>query len=106
MGLMRIPVRGKNCTHIQCFDLDTFLQFNRRQTSEGFKCSICHKGLSASSIQVDPFLYFVSKQIDKNEAPLAFPTLLKEDIDSVELSPDGSWQVTSILMAKIIRYII
>ena len=98
--LMKVPVRGKDCTHIQCFDLDTFLQFNRRQTSEGFKCSICHKGLSTATIQVDPFLYYVLKQIENNEAPLAFDNLLKEDIDSVELSPDGTWQVSSILMSQ------
>lgn len=45
LGLCRLtlPARGRKCSHIQCFDLRTFLTFNRNCTSKAWQCTVCHK---------------------------------------------------------------
>ena len=43
MSLMRIPVRGDTCSHIQCFDCVTFLAFNLEGANKGWKCPVCKR---------------------------------------------------------------
>lgn len=37
-----LPARGRNCKHLQCFDLKTFLVFNRKARSKAWRCTVCH----------------------------------------------------------------
>ncbi|CAN0426627.1 unnamed protein product, partial [Discosporangium mesarthrocarpum] len=37
------PGRGRGCTHLQCFDLMTFLVFNEKCAGAAWKCGVCHK---------------------------------------------------------------
>ena len=57
LSLMRIqaPARGKSCTHLQCFDLATYLQFNETATSKAWICTICHRYVPFSDLCVDPY---------------------------------------------------
>jgi hypothetical protein len=42
LGIIDLPARGKKCKHLQCFDLKTFLTFNRNARSRPWTCTICH----------------------------------------------------------------
>lgn len=44
------PVRGKNCTHIQCFDLQPFLQSNQHVTGSRWRCGVCEQFLSVGDL--------------------------------------------------------
>eukprot|EP00178_Gracilaria_changii_P004452 TRINITY_DN171_c0_g1_i1.p2 TRINITY_DN171_c0_g1~~TRINITY_DN171_c0_g1_i1.p2 ORF type:complete len:931 (-),score=110.76 TRINITY_DN171_c0_g1_i1:20756-23548(-) len=77
LGLTRIktPVKGKKCQHVQCFDLDNFLEYSRR--SSKFECPVCNK------LTAQPTMLVVSPYIQH---------ALKEhiDCDEVEIFADGT----------------
>lgn len=41
MSVMRTPVRGRNCKHMQCFDLRNFLDANKNVTGGRWRCGVC-----------------------------------------------------------------
>lgn len=71
---MTVPVKGKDCSHIQCFDLDFFLQYARK--SSKFVCPVCNRP------NANPEDLVVSPYIEK--------ALEMFDCDEVEISADGS----------------
>lgn len=76
LALTRIvtPVKGQKCQHVQCFDLDTFLQYARR--SSKFECPVCNK-LTAqpSRLVVSPYIQHALRHFG--------------ECDEVEISKDG-----------------
>lgn len=40
--IISLPARGVSCKHLQCFDLKTFLLFNKKARSRAYLCTICH----------------------------------------------------------------
>lgn len=69
-----IPVKGKKCTHVQCFDLEYFLEYTRR--SSKFLCPVCN---NANALPED---LVVSPYIER--------ALEMFDCDDVEIGSDGS----------------
>lgn len=43
---MKVPItcpgRGRECRHLQCFDLSTFLNFNKDCAGAAWKCGVCN----------------------------------------------------------------
>ncbi|KAF2128064.1 hypothetical protein P153DRAFT_319313 [Dothidotthia symphoricarpi CBS 119687] len=64
-----IPVRSKACSHIDCFDLETFLQTRRRKgdasVSDQWRCPICNADARPPELVVDGFLVEVRKELEK-----------------------------------------
>jgi len=54
--LMVIPARGKNCNHLESFDLHTFLQMNKISSTFSWVCPVCYENLDHEHIEVDCFL--------------------------------------------------
>jgi hypothetical protein len=106
-SIFKVPVRGKYCTHLECFDLGIWLETRPPKTlapamacphSESVKCGcdrkerismvdvwdcpICGRDARPYSLQVDGFLFKV-RQILERENKLNAKKLL--------VSPDGSW---------------
>ena len=52
VGFIRIaePARGKNCKHIQCFDLCTFLDYGARYGKS--KCFHCNENIPVSQLRI------------------------------------------------------
>jgi len=44
------PVRGKPCTHIQTFDLQSFLKANHLVTGSRWRCGVCEQFLSVDDL--------------------------------------------------------
>lgn len=62
--IIYMPVRGFNCEHIDCFDLMSFLSFNRSNfTSMRWKCPICKIVLNSNEIVIDLYLHKIIKEI-------------------------------------------
>merc|ERR1712194_953881 len=40
---LSIPARGRNCDHVQCFDLLTFLSSNSFPSARRWRCVFCEK---------------------------------------------------------------
>jgi len=39
--LIKLPVRGIYCTHLNCFDLESYALMNKTTTSRKYRCPIC-----------------------------------------------------------------
>eukprot|EP01054_Gregarina_sp_Poly1_P007795 Gregarina_sp_Poly_1__7794@NODE_440_length_8372_cov_344_424925_g359_i0_p1_GENE_NODE_440_length_8372_cov_344_424925_g359_i0NODE_440_length_8372_cov_344_424925_g359_i0_p1_ORF_typecomplete_len1270_score203_77zfMIZ/PF02891_20/4_9e03zfMIZ/PF02891_20/2_4e03zfMIZ/PF02891_20/7_2e16Chromo/PF00385_24/4_6Chromo/PF00385_24/4e08Chromo/PF00385_24/5e03zfNse/PF11789_8/0_38MRNIP/PF15749_5/3_1e02MRNIP/PF15749_5/2_1e02_NODE_440_length_8372_cov_344_424925_g359_i042018010 len=49
-----IPARGYNCKHVQCFDLEFFVQSQRNAIHQArWKCSVCRKNCRPHELLVD-----------------------------------------------------
>lgn len=77
---IELPVRGKYCTHIQCFDGRSYLQIN--EINETWLCPICRKKVLFKNIEVDNF--FIKNVLEHPH--------LHKDTEIIILYGDGSWK--------------
>ena len=47
------PVRGARCTHLQCFDLRTFLEMNQAYSAGRWRCPVCSRVTHPAALRVD-----------------------------------------------------
>ena len=62
---MRLPCRGVDCNHLQCFDYTSYTHINeqkQRHTSE-YRCPVCNELRNPSSLFLDPIAYAISSQL-------------------------------------------
>ena len=52
---IRVPVRGARCTHLQCFDLTTFLEMNQHYSSGRWRCPVCSTVTLPGALRVDRY---------------------------------------------------
>lgn len=98
-----VPARGVPCTHMECFDLGTWLSTRpvkqqikcghqdictcpkRKEPSEPdkWKCPICFGDARPGSLRIDSFLEDVRKQLQSEN---------KLDTKSILVAADGSWR--------------
>ncbi|TDH67543.1 hypothetical protein CCR75_006926 [Bremia lactucae] len=79
--VINLPARGLHCKHLQCFDLRTFLLFSKKARSKAWRCTVCHKYIKASDLRIDPFLKKLLLEVQG-----------EEELEEVEIFPDGSWR--------------
>lgn len=91
--IFEIPVRGVNCIHRECFDLQTFLVTRQSKAKrpdqpcmiDVWKCPLCNRDARPYSLRVDDFLVSV-------RAELAGETDFKGlDVKQIMVRPDGTW---------------
>jgi hypothetical protein len=75
-GRIKTPVRGKHCSHIQCFDLSSYLTMN--QSYPKFTCPVCSKPANYEDLTIDSF---VNNILEKSSL---------ED-EEVDVFPDCTW---------------
>jgi len=75
------PIRSRNCNHIQCTDLNNYLQMNSMK--QFWKCPICSKKTPYDSLAFDLYISEIIQEVDDN-------------VTEVELMADGSWKVADI----------
>lgn len=73
---IKTPVKGKQCQHIQCFDLTSYLSMNRNYPK--FSCPVCSKTTNYEDLVVDSYVVKILE-----EAP--------QEADELDIYPDGSW---------------
>lgn len=66
---MAIPVRGRQCHHFQCFDLDSYLE---KGAADGcWQCPVCNKPTPTSSLVRDDFVSLILANADRVPAASA-----------------------------------
>ncbi|KAK0755030.1 hypothetical protein B0T18DRAFT_51480 [Schizothecium vesticola] len=103
--IFSVPVRGVECRHLECFDLDTWLQ--TRPVKPGLKCRhhlaacdcpapaepsvpdkwacpVCGKDARPCSLRIDGFLLMVRRQLEAQG---------RLNTKSVHVKADGTWTV-------------
>lgn len=103
--IFTIPARGATCTHMECFDLETWLTTRpikqqikcghrdddlctcpkRLEPSEPdkWKCPICFADARPGSLRIDSFLEGVRKQLEECD---------QLDTKSILVAEDGTWR--------------
>ena len=87
--MWEVPVRGKNCRHNQCFDLNIFLQTRGSKTGhpsapEQFKCPICSSDARPQTLTMDMFLVNIREELQQTG---------RLDVKAVTLDGQGSWKI-------------
>lgn len=59
------PCRGVNCTHIQCFDLRSFIEKALNENS--WACPICGSMISYENLRYDPSFFDIISQIQQQQ---------------------------------------
>jgi len=77
-GRITIPAKGKNCNHIQCFDLTSYLSMNRNIPK--FKCPVCNKSLPFSDLALDSYVERILQ-----ETPI--------NVEEIEIKTDFKWSI-------------
>jgi zinc finger MIZ domain-containing protein len=88
--ICRIPVRGKSCTHRECFDLQAFLESRPSKvkgvpltSADEWKCPICNKDARPQCLLLDGLLLNVCTQARGEET---------EEVKAIMVSADGGWK--------------
>eukprot|EP01119_Soliformovum_irregulare_P005502 TRINITY_DN17259_c0_g1_i1.p1 TRINITY_DN17259_c0_g1~~TRINITY_DN17259_c0_g1_i1.p1 ORF type:complete len:362 (+),score=52.03 TRINITY_DN17259_c0_g1_i1:2-1087(+) len=74
LGRIGTPVRGDQCRHIQCFDLESYLSINRK--SPKFQCPVCSQDAQFDQLRIDS--YFLRLLADSSQT-------------DVIVHPDATW---------------
>ncbi|CAL8092728.1 unnamed protein product [Calicophoron daubneyi] len=74
---IEVPVRGRDCRHVQCYDATTYLIINERKPS--WKCPVCDQKARYDDLIVDGLLMEV------------LSSKKSHDVDEVVFHDDGSW---------------
>ncbi|KAL2415422.1 hypothetical protein ABEF95_006134 [Exophiala dermatitidis] len=87
------PVRGRECQHRECFDLEAFLLSRTSRDKKNadvtdpdqWKCPICRKDARPPMLVVDEFLLQVRQQLQQRNQ--------LEEAKAILVNEDGSWDV-------------
>ena len=85
-----MPVRGKNCTHNQCFDLDTFLETRGTAlkpepcSPDEFRCPICKSDVRPQMMVVDGYLVSLRSELAQRG---------RLDAKAVIVQENGAWEI-------------
>ncbi|KUI63295.1 Zinc finger MIZ domain-containing protein 1 [Cytospora mali] len=108
-SIFAVPARGATCTHMECFDLETWL--NTRPTKQAIRCShqkvctcpkyiepsepdkwkcpICFADARPRSLRIDSFLLDVRRRLEQ---------LNKLETKSILVTADGTWRAVAELV--------
>ncbi|KAH9630632.1 hypothetical protein HF086_007056 [Spodoptera exigua] len=75
-----LPARGHECKHIQCFDLESYLQLNCERGS--WRCPVCNKPAQLEGLEVDQYMWGILN------------TLNSSDVDEVTIDSGANWKAT------------
>jgi hypothetical protein len=81
---METPVRGRNCKHMQCFDLKNFLRINEHVSGGRWRCGNCENFISVRDLILCGLF---QAMIDKYKGQISGIR------DKVSLESDGSYSL-------------
>uniref|UniRef100_A0A5B6ZMD3 Putative E3 SUMO-protein ligase SIZ1 n=2 Tax=Davidia involucrata TaxID=16924 RepID=A0A5B6ZMD3_DAVIN len=77
---IKVAARFKPCSHMGCFDLETFVELNQR--ARKWQCPICLRNYSLENIIIDPYFNCITTKMH----------CCGEDVTEIEVKPDGIWR--------------
>ncbi|CAB4438240.1 unnamed protein product [Rhizophagus irregularis] len=80
LSLLRIsePAKGQNCRHIGCFDLQTYVDVNKKNCK--WRCPECNDRVTSETLRIDEYFKSLLRQIPGN-------------VNTVEMDSSGKWTV-------------
>ncbi|CAD8125115.1 unnamed protein product [Paramecium sonneborni] len=80
MQQLEVPVRGKQCQHFDCFELNAYLTINEKPNENRWKCPICNQLVPYDQLQVDYVLIDILHEI-KCDHPKIFHKLQRVQLN-------------------------
>ncbi|XP_053267225.1 zinc finger MIZ domain-containing protein 2 isoform X4 [Pleuronectes platessa] len=62
---IQLPARGHDCRHIQCFDLESYLQLNCERGT--WRCPVCNKTALLEGLEVDQYMLGILVYIQNSD---------------------------------------
>ncbi|XP_063304617.1 zinc finger MIZ domain-containing protein 2 isoform X1 [Pelobates fuscus] len=114
---IQLPARGHDCRHIQCFDLESYLQLNCERGT--WRCPVCNKTALLEGLEVDQYmlgtlLYIQSSDYEEitidptcswKPVPIKPDTHVKEESDGPVLKRCRSLSPTHMVMPNVMEMI-
>lgn len=75
---IQLPARGHDCKHVQCFDLESYLQLNCERGT--WRCPVCNKTALLEGLEVDQYMWGILNAIQHSE------------FEEVTIDPTCSWR--------------
>uniref|UniRef100_A0AAY4AP35 SP-RING-type domain-containing protein n=1 Tax=Denticeps clupeoides TaxID=299321 RepID=A0AAY4AP35_9TELE len=75
---IQLPARGHDCRHIQCFDLESYLQLNCERGT--WRCPVCNKTALLEGLEVDQYMLGILVYIQNS------------DYEEITIDPVCSWK--------------
>ncbi|XP_041088186.1 zinc finger MIZ domain-containing protein 2-like isoform X5 [Polyodon spathula] len=75
---IQLPARGHDCRHIQCFDLESYLQLNCERGT--WRCPVCNKTALLEGLEVDQYMLGILIYIQNS------------DFEEITIDPACSWK--------------
>ncbi|XP_019482151.1 PREDICTED: zinc finger MIZ domain-containing protein 2 isoform X2 [Hipposideros armiger] len=75
---IQLPARGHDCRHIQCFDLESYLQLNCERGT--WRCPVCNKTALLEGLEVDQYMLGILVYIQNS------------DCEEITIDPTCSWK--------------
>lgn len=89
---MHIPVKPRNCDHLQCFDANLYLMMNEKKPT--WKCPVCDQSAKYSDLIIDG--YVIKCQISFSRCLFRYFEevlgAMQSSITEIELMKDGGWK--------------
>lgn len=79
LAAIEVPVRGRNCLHLTCFGLNSFLNLNKSASGQRWKCGNCDKFLSYVDLEHCSLTELAAKRFGDQIGVLQFTVELRED---------------------------
>uniref|UniRef100_A0A8C7NPM5 Zinc finger MIZ-type containing 1 n=1 Tax=Oncorhynchus mykiss TaxID=8022 RepID=A0A8C7NPM5_ONCMY len=79
---IQLPARGHDCKHVQCFDLESYLQLNCERGT--WRCPVCNKTALLEGLEVDQYMWGILNAIQNSE------------FEEVTIDPSCSWRPVAI----------
>ncbi|XP_053721586.1 zinc finger MIZ domain-containing protein 1-like isoform X2 [Synchiropus splendidus] len=79
---IQLPARGHDCKHVQCFDLESYLQLNCERGT--WRCPVCNKTALLEGLEVDQYMWGILNAIQNSE------------FEEVNIDPTCSWRPVAI----------
>uniref|UniRef100_A0A8C2GL52 Zinc finger, MIZ-type containing 1b n=1 Tax=Cyprinus carpio TaxID=7962 RepID=A0A8C2GL52_CYPCA len=79
---IQLPARGHDCKHVQCFDLESYLELNCERGT--WRCPVCNKAALLEGLEVDQYMWGVLNALQNSE------------FEEVTIDPSCSWRPVQI----------
>jgi MIZ/SP-RING zinc finger. len=83
MSAIQVPVRGKKCKHMQCFDLKNYLLSNSNVSGGRWRCLVCEDFVPVRDLIIDGFMGKILEEHGKD---------VSTSRDKVEIHRNGTWK--------------
>lgn len=88
LNIIKNPVKGKNCNHLQCFDFDNY--YNINDNNPKMRCPVCNKRCDIHSLLIDDFMSNILTIINNNNNKNKKKKVKKLNISNESESDDES----------------